>query len=48
MISEAKAQNLNQEQTIDLIENILCKFMDKYNYSINSNIDDYILNFSRN
>lgn len=43
---EARARNLNQEESIDLIEKMLCQFMDKYNYSINSETDNYALFFS--
>lgn len=43
---EARARNLNQEESIDLIEKMLCQFMDKYDYSIRSDPNNYILNFS--
>ena len=44
-LSEAKARNLNQEESIDLVEEMLCRFMDKFECSIQSDTERYILNF---
>lgn len=44
-LSEAKVRNLNQEESIDLVEEILCRFMDKFECSIQSDPGEYILNF---
>ncbi len=45
-LSEAKAKNLNQEESIDLLEKRLCQFMDKFECSIQSDPEQYILDFS--
>ncbi|RHJ76376.1 hypothetical protein DW103_16810 [Parabacteroides sp. AM08-6] len=44
-LSEAKARNLNQEESIDLMEKMLCQFMDKFECNIQSDPEEYILEF---
>lgn len=44
-LSEAKAKNLNPEESIDLIEKMLCQFMDKFGCCIQSDPEQYILKF---